>query len=87
MGHLSRSCPDNPKGLYAEGGCTYLLKPKHVFDTYVTQSKVTLKVNEDLIKRSFRVSFTFGKSALILGNLVLILITQQFLVCKFSVKQ
>ncbi|NXK76970.1 ZCHC9 protein, partial [Amazona guildingii] len=20
MGHLSRSCPDNPKGLYAEGG-------------------------------------------------------------------
>ncbi|XP_029429938.1 zinc finger CCHC domain-containing protein 9 [Rhinatrema bivittatum] len=21
MGHLSRSCPDNPKGLYAEGGC------------------------------------------------------------------
>ncbi|XP_056138125.1 zinc finger CCHC domain-containing protein 9 [Lampris incognitus] len=20
-GHLSRSCPDNPKGLYAEGGC------------------------------------------------------------------
>uniref|UniRef100_A0A8C0V9Y3 CCHC-type domain-containing protein n=1 Tax=Cyanistes caeruleus TaxID=156563 RepID=A0A8C0V9Y3_CYACU len=22
MGHLSRSCPDNPKGLYAEGECT-----------------------------------------------------------------
>uniref|UniRef100_A0A8C5TU33 Zinc finger CCHC-type containing 9 n=1 Tax=Malurus cyaneus samueli TaxID=2593467 RepID=A0A8C5TU33_9PASS len=21
MGHLSRSCPDNPKGLYAEGEC------------------------------------------------------------------
>ncbi|KAM9734758.1 zinc finger CCHC domain-containing protein 9-like [Menidia menidia] len=20
-GHLSRSCPDNPKGLYAQGGC------------------------------------------------------------------
>ncbi|NXK54186.1 ZCHC9 protein, partial [Chauna torquata] len=24
MGHLSRSCPDNPKGLYAEGGCCKL---------------------------------------------------------------
>uniref|UniRef100_A0A803Y520 Zinc finger CCHC-type containing 9 n=1 Tax=Meleagris gallopavo TaxID=9103 RepID=A0A803Y520_MELGA len=24
MGHLSRSCPDNPKGLYAEGGCCRL---------------------------------------------------------------
>ncbi|NXG60406.1 ZCHC9 protein, partial [Hemiprocne comata] len=24
MGHLSRSCPDNPKGLYAEGECTNL---------------------------------------------------------------
>ncbi|XP_043918527.1 zinc finger CCHC domain-containing protein 9 [Protopterus annectens] len=24
IGHLSRSCPDNPKGLYAEGGCCRL---------------------------------------------------------------
>ncbi|XP_032190745.1 zinc finger CCHC domain-containing protein 9 isoform X2 [Mustela erminea] len=24
MGHLSRSCPDNPKGLYADGGCCRL---------------------------------------------------------------
>ncbi|NWX14182.1 ZCHC9 protein, partial [Aegotheles bennettii] len=24
MGHLSRSCPDNPKGLYAEGECCRL---------------------------------------------------------------
>ncbi|NXM07481.1 ZCHC9 protein, partial [Tyrannus savana] len=24
MGHLSRSCPDNPKGLYAEGECCKL---------------------------------------------------------------
>lgn len=24
MGHLSRSCPDNPKGVYADGGCCRL---------------------------------------------------------------
>lgn len=23
-GHLSRSCPDNPKGLYAQGGCCHI---------------------------------------------------------------
>uniref|UniRef100_A0A8B9E6D5 Zinc finger CCHC-type containing 9 n=1 Tax=Anser cygnoides TaxID=8845 RepID=A0A8B9E6D5_ANSCY len=42
MGHLSRSCPDNPKGLYAEGECRNLLQTKCIFPSYLTQSKVTV---------------------------------------------
>lgn len=33
MGHLSRSCPDNPKGLYAEGENSCL--KNHIFFTGV----------------------------------------------------
>lgn len=69
MGHLSRSCPDNPKGLYAEGECTDSLnleKLKLQCPSYLIQKKVTLQVNENVAKRNSCVSFS--KSRVIPGN-------------------
>lgn len=49
MGHLSRSCPDNPKGLYAEGKCT---KTKTHFSYLLIENRVTLQVNKHLAERN-----------------------------------
>lgn len=57
MGHLSRSCPDNPKGLYAEGECSDLLQIKHIFPTYVTQNQETFWIK----KSNFQMSFILGE--------------------------
>ncbi|XP_007518798.1 zinc finger CCHC domain-containing protein 9 [Erinaceus europaeus] len=39
MGHLSRSCPDNPKGVYADGGCCKLCGSVQHFKKDCPQSR------------------------------------------------